>query len=123
MWSYFICCMGGVEAQIKLSLSSNFFDHLEVNLADCGFDIKDDAGFYGYEVEIPAFTTICAGCGKTRAFAYLRIHVECVIGAVRQKYLIRSHTVPLEYMMTFSEIHVPKIEKNCKVLLCTFQLK
>ncbi len=64
-------------------------------LADRGFDIGDSVGSYCSSLKIPAFTK-----GKTqlssieveqsRNIANVRIHVERVIGNIRQKYSILS---------------------------------
>lgn len=74
-------------------------------LADRGFDIADSCGLHGARLKIPAFTK-----GKpqlspvdietTRKIANVRIHVERVIGSVRQKYTILGHGVlPIQYLM------------------------
>lgn len=70
-------------------------------LADRGFDIADSVGMTGASLHIPAFTK-----GKkqlkelesTRRIAKVRIHVERVIGCLRQKYSILQSTLPLDYM-------------------------
>ena len=106
------------------------FDNLlpgDIILADSGFDIKDDAGFYGCEAEIPAFTRGKAQLSaldveKTREIAHLRIHVELVIGGVRQIYLILNHTVPLEYMIANQDNPVPKIDKIARICCALFKL-
>ena len=73
-------------------------------MADKGFDISDTLGSVCSEVRIPAFTK-----GKnqlwplnvesTRKLASIRIHVERVIGIVRQKYTILSSTVSTELLL------------------------
>ena len=73
-------------------------------LADRGFDIEDSCGLYCAKLKIPSFTQ-----GKpqlspeeiesTRSIANVRIHVERVIGCVRQKYTILGHgVVPIDYV-------------------------
>lgn len=62
-------------------------------MADHGFDIKDSCGLYCARLKNPSFTR-----GKPqlspveietkRSIANVRIHVERVIGSVRQKYTI-----------------------------------
>ena len=75
-------------------------------LADRGFDIHDSCGLYCASLKIPSFTK-----GKpqlspvdietTRSLANVRIHVERVIGSVRQKYLILGHSIlPIDYVMS-----------------------
>jgi len=75
----------------------------DVVLADRGFDIAEGVGMMGANLHIPAFTK-----GKkqlsgeevesTRRIANVRIHVERVIGCLRQKYSILQSTLPLDYM-------------------------
>ncbi|XP_055499203.1 uncharacterized protein LOC129701792 [Leucoraja erinacea] len=128
--SFLSAALGGRGTDKTITLSSNFFDNLlpgDVILADPGFDIKDDAGFYGCQAEIHAFTRGKAQLSaldveNTRELAHLRIHVERLFGAVRQKFLFLGHTVPLEYMMTNSEIQVPKIDKIAKICCALFNL-
>ena len=78
-------------------------------LADRGFDIEESVGLYAAQLGIPTFTK-----GKpqlspldvetTRTLANVRIHVERVIGSVRQKYAILGHSVvPVPYLMTEDE--------------------
>lgn len=59
-------------------------------LADRGFDVDDAIGMYAANVKIPAFTKgkkQLSPCDieATRGLAAVRIHVERVIGTVRQK--------------------------------------
>ena len=74
-------------------------------MADRGFDIAESTAMYCAEVKIPAFTK-----GKkqlsgieveqSRRIASVRIHIERVIGNVRNKYKILQSTLPLDYLMT-----------------------
>ena len=75
----------------------------DIVLADRGFDIADSVARMGAELKIPAFTK-----GKkqlsgvevesTRRIANVRIHVERVIGSLRQKYSVLQSTLPLQMM-------------------------
>ncbi len=76
----------------------------DVVLANRGFDISDSVGLMQATLHIPAFTK---GKGQlssalevhdTRKIANVRIHVEQVIGAVRQKYSILQSTMPIQYV-------------------------
>ena len=80
-------------------------------LADRGFNIEDSVGLYAACLQIPSFTK-----GKpqlspldietTRSLANVRIHVERVIGTVRQKYTILAHSViPIHYVMSDGSEH------------------
>ena len=73
-------------------------------LADRGFDIQDSCGLYCARLQIPSHTK-----GKhqlspveietTRSIANVRIHIERVIGCVRQKYTILGHgVVPIDHL-------------------------
>ena len=72
-------------------------------LADRGFDIMDSAALYWAEVQIPAFTIgkkqlSAIDVENSRRIASVRIHVERVIGNVRNKYKILQSTLPLDYL-------------------------
>ena len=93
-------------------------------LADRGFDIEDSVGLHAARLQIPSFTK-----GKpqlspldietTRSLANVRIHVERVIGTVRQKYTILGHSViPIHYLMSDGTEHslLDKIAVVCCAL-------
>ena len=72
-------------------------------LADRGFDIQDSAALYCAEVQIPAFTKgkkqlSALDVERSRHIASVRIHVERVIGNVRNKYKLLQSTLPLNYL-------------------------
>ena len=72
-----------------------------VILADRGFDIQEMVAAWAMKVTIPAFNKgkkQLAGndVEQTRRIANVRIHVERVIGLLRQKYLILSDTQPID---------------------------
>ena len=87
-------------------------------LADRGFDIQAAVGSQCAEVKIPAFTR---GKGQlspletTRKIANCRIHVERVIGCVRQKYTILGSTLPIDYLLTKDDSNITKIDKMVHV--------
>ena len=72
-------------------------------LADRGFTVHESVWYYGAQLNIPAFTR-----GKdqldpvdvetTRGIANVRIHVERVIGTLRQKYTILQSTLPTDFL-------------------------
>jgi hypothetical protein len=100
----------------------------DIVLADRGFDIQESVGLSCAEVKIPAFTR-----GKkqlspmeiesTRKISHTRIHVERVIGLVRNKYTILQSIIPVDYLHCTSETTptIDKINTVCCALsnLCT----
>ena len=71
--------------------------HGDVILADRGFNAAECLGSVGASLHIPSFTRGKAQLSpseveKTRSIANVRIHVERVIGAVRQRFSILSAT-------------------------------
>jgi hypothetical protein len=69
----------------------------DVILADRGFNIEESIGSLGASLKIPAFTKgrdqlTAIEVEKTRHIANVRIHVERVIGSVRQRFTILSAT-------------------------------
>ena len=121
--SYLSSAWGGRGTDKTITIESDFFSKLlpgDIVLADRGFNIKDDAGIYGCDVQIPAFTRgkpqlSALDVEKTREIAHLRIHVERVIGCVRQKYTILDKTVPIDYLVTSEQCPIPKIDKVAKI--------
>ncbi|KAL5013813.1 hypothetical protein ScPMuIL_008083 [Solemya velum] len=89
---------GGTVTEDDTERGSQTDLHGDVVLADRGFDIADSIGIMGATLHIPAFTK-----GKkqltsdevetTRRIANVRIHVERVIGCLRQKYQILQSTL------------------------------
>ena len=93
----------------------NYILPADVVLADRGIDIQDIVGSQCAEVKIPAFTR-----GKdqlspleieiTRKIANCRIHVECVIGCVRQEYTVLGSTLPIDYLITKDESDMTMVD-------------
>ncbi|CAC5396061.1 unnamed protein product [Mytilus coruscus] len=105
--SYISKAWGGRASDKKITENSGFLSKLlpgDLVLADRGFDIEASVGSLMAEVKIPAFTK-----GKnqlapidletTRKIANVRIHVERVIGTVRQKYTILNGPLPVDFLM------------------------
>ena len=72
-------------------------------MADRGFAIHESVWFHQAELSIPAFTKgknqlDPTDLEKTRGIANVRIHVhvECVIGLLRQKYTVLQGTLPID---------------------------
>ena len=74
----------------------------------------------GAALHIPAFTKGKAQLSatevqETRKFANVRIHVERVIGLVRQKYTILQGTLPLDYLQARSGDDCPLLDRVVRV--------
>ena len=72
-------------------------------MADRGFTIQESVWFQHDELAIPAFTKgkdqfDPIDVEKTRGIANLRIHVERVIGLLRQKYTVLQGTLPINFL-------------------------
>ena len=96
---------GGRVSDKHLTQNSGLLNNLlpgDTVLADRGFDIKESVGLYCATLVLPAFTK-----GKrqlsgieveqTRKIANVRIHVERVIGNLRQKYSFLGTTQPIDH--------------------------
>lgn len=89
-------------------------------LADRGFDISTSVGSLAASVNIPAFTKgrnqlTAADLESTRKLANVRIHVERVIGTVRQKYTFLNGTVPIRFIMFKDENNYTMMDKIAHV--------
>ena len=94
-------------------------------LPDRGFNIGASVGSLAVSVNIPAFTKsrnqlTAADLESTRKLANVRIHVERVIGTVRQKYTFLNGTVPIRFLMFKDENNytmIDKISHVCRALV------
>ena len=91
----------------------------DIVLADRGFDIEEDVAMMA-SLKIPAFTKGVSQLSpldveKTRKLANLRIHVERVIGATRQRYSILMSTLPIQYMKAKSPQEAPTFDKILRI--------
>ena len=99
-------CWGGRATDKLITMDSGFLQFLEpgdVVLADRGFDIHDDFAIYGGKLVIPSFTH-----GKkqlsmdeveySQRISKVRIHIERVIGLLKNKYTILQSTIPVSIL-------------------------
>uniref|UniRef100_A0A3P9DGH0 THAP-type domain-containing protein n=1 Tax=Maylandia zebra TaxID=106582 RepID=A0A3P9DGH0_9CICH len=96
----------------------------DVVLADRGFDIRDAVGMMCAEVKIPAFTKgYCQldarDVEQTRATAHLRIHVERVIGSLRNTFKMLHTTMPIRLLLSCEAEDTTFLDKIVKVC-CVF---
>ena len=72
-------------------------------MADRGFTISESVGLKQSKLALPEFTTGKAQLDpidveKTRGITNVRIHVERVIGLLRNKYTILEGTLPTDFL-------------------------
>ena len=84
----------------------------DVVLADRGFNVQESVAYRGATLNIPAFTKgkgqpPAADVEETRKLANVRIHVERVIGAMRQRFQILNATTSLPTEYTKSKLDGP----------------
>ncbi|KAK0149998.1 THAP domain-containing protein 4 [Merluccius polli] len=110
---------GGRTSGKHITENCGYLDKLspgDVILADRGFNVKDTMGLYCAQLKIPAFTKGKAQMHPleleaTRGLAAVRIHVERVIGLVRNKYTILQTTIPLTLCQASSHGEPTSIDK------------
>lgn len=121
---------GGRVSDKHLTEHSGLLDKLlpgDVVLADRGFTITDSVAFVGASLHMPAFTKgrdqlTALEVEQSRAISNVRIHVERVIGTVRQKYTILGSHLPLEFFSKASQEAEPLIDSMVRVCCCLTNL-
>ena len=114
---------GGRTSDKHITENSGFLSNLlpgDLVLADRGFNITESVNSYQADLKLPAFTR-----GKkqldpvdlenTRGLASVRIHVERVIGVLRQKYTMLQSTVPVSLIDIESPNDRTDLDKIVKV--------
>ena len=102
--SYVSNAWGGRASDKYIMENSGYLNNLhpgDVVLADRGFDVVDSVALHGATLDIPAFTRgheqlAPVDVEATRKIANVRIHVERIIGSVRQRFQILSATGVLQ---------------------------
>ena len=92
----------------------------DIVLADRGFDIADSVGTVHARLHIPAFTKgknqlTASEVEETRTIANVRIHVERVIGNVRQKFPILQSTLPIHFIVKRVGEDFPLIDRIVRI--------
>ncbi|XP_060072083.1 uncharacterized protein LOC132551957 [Ylistrum balloti] len=116
--TYLSNAWGGRSSDKYIVENSGFLKKLlpgDIVLADRGFDIQESVGVMCAEVKIPSFTKgksqlSALEVESTRNIAHVRIHVERVIGLVRNKFTILSDTLPVDYLIARTG-DVPAVDK------------
>ena len=125
--SYISRAWGGRVSDKHITQNSQFLANLlpgDVCLADRSFNIAETLASYGATLKIPAFTRgqsqlSANAVESTRRLANVRIHVERVIGLLRNKYQILKGPLSVEMLYTKSgdqEAFIDKIAKACCAL-------
>ena len=102
---------GGRVSDKYITENCGFLENLtqgDLVLADRGFTIHDSVGLYCAELKIPPFTKDKKQLSRmevdwTREIAHVRIHVERVIGLLKNKYTILQGIIPIS-LLTYSTI-------------------
>ena len=92
----------------------------DVMLANRGFDISESVGMMQASLQIPAFTKgksqlSALEVENTRTIANVHIHVERVIGCVRQKYSILRGTLPIDFLIVRKGESFPQVDRIVRV--------
>ncbi len=112
---------GGRVSDKHLTKHCGLLDNLlpgDIVLADRGFDISDSVAMMQARLHIPAFTRgelSAMEIHDTKTIANVRIHVERVIGNVRQKYPILQSTVPIDFVIKRVGEDCPLIDRIVRI--------
>ena len=110
---------GGRVSDDELTRSSGIFGKLypgDVIMADRGFRLHEDLGLLQCELIVPASTKgkkqlSPKDVEKSRALSHVRIHVERVIGMLKNRYTILQGTLPISLVKRPSDRDVTTIDK------------
>ena len=113
---------GGRVSDKYLTEHCGFLDKLQpgdVVLADRGFNIADSVASVMASVVLPAFTKgkkqlSPQDIEKTRKIANVRIHVERVIGQLKQKYTYLDRVMPVDNLIA-PEGDIPTLDKEVTI--------
>ena len=115
---------GGRASDVYITEHSGLLQNLlpgDMVLADRGFTVQDSARLYCAEVRLPPFTKgkkqlSAIEVDSGRRLSHVRIHVERIIGMVKQKYTILQSTLPT-CLLSCEEGSIPAIDKI--VVVCS----
>ena len=110
---------GGRASDRHITQHSGFLDNLmhgDLVLADRGFNIHDELAVHGARLEVPAYTKgkkqlSREDVERTRYLARVRIHVERVIGLIKNKYKLLQGTLPISLVERRSDKDITTIDK------------
>ncbi len=125
--SYISRCWGGRVSDKNLTQECSFLNLLdpgEVVLADHGFSISEDIAIHSAHLEIPAFTRgkkqlMQREVEQSREFCSVQIHVERVIGVLKNRYTIIEEPMQIKMLKRkydSEDTHIDKIFTVCCAL-------
>ena len=124
--SFILKGWGGRVSDVHLTENCGLLNNLlpgDLILADRGFTIEESAGMYCARVKMPPFTKGKKQLSQmevetSRQLSSVRIHVERVIGVLRQKYTILEGKIPINMLMTAASGNstIDKIVVVCSAL-------
>lgn len=112
-------CWGGRASDRCITVNSGFLNLLSSGdsvLADRGFTLSDDLAVFGAKLEIPAFTggkkqLSIAEVERSKRLSKVRIHVERVIGLLKQKYTLLQGKLPINLLKRNKDCDYAFIDK------------
>lgn len=110
---------GGRVSDDELTRSSGIFNKLcpgDVIMADRGFRLQEDLGLLQCELIVPAFTKgkkqlPPKDVEKSRALSHVRIHIERVIGVLKNRYTMLQGTLPISLVKRPSDSDITTVDK------------
>ena len=120
---------GGRVSDKYLTEHSGLFNYImpgDIVLADRGFTIAENVSLVGAKLAVPAFTKgrdqlTAVGVEESRSMSNVRIHVERVIGCVRQKYTILGGPLHVDFISS-KPGEKPQIDRIVRVCCCLHNL-
>ena len=110
---------GGRVSDKHLTENCGILNYLQPGdqiLADRGFTVQDSVGLYCAEVKVPPFTKGKKQLSRLESdtacqLSCVRIHVERVIGSLRQKYTILHSTLAINMIMCDDDTDISIVDK------------
>lgn len=118
---------GGRASDGHITQTCGLLDELRPGdyvLADKGFRLDDQFALRGAQLVVPAFVVKRQQLHplmieKTRNIANVRIHIERIIGVVKQKYQILDKVIPISMLAKNSKFNTSTIDQ-IMVVCCAF---
>ena len=125
--SYISRAWGGCVPDKCIAENCGILDKInpgDVLLADHGFNIQESVAYTMAQVKMPASTKGKSQLSPvyietTQKIAHVRIHVERVIGSVRQKYGVLNGQLPSDFLSCRENGSYAVIDKIACICLCS----